>query len=351
MLSQAATALASAVNAPLTGPEKTRLTQVRSTNAAAEEAYLQGRLHLAGYGPEPARRALASFQRAVALDDNYGAAHACAALAYVKLAGFGVVSHADARVSARAEIRKAVEHGEGIAEAHAAEADIRLLYDWDWRGAEKELRRSLDLNPGFTYARNVYAQLLAAERRFDEALHISGETLQIDPNSITATVNHGMILYYKRDFAGAREAATRALAQDPSDPAAHLLEARVLEAQGQYDKALAAANRAIELTGNPGVGLRVVAIRLMAMAGYQDEARQAVTELEDGGRQGTFRVRPRDLAYLHLGFGRQPAALDAFESAFDERDPSLVWLTVDPRVDALRRQPRFVTMLQKLSPN
>jgi serine/threonine-protein kinase len=351
MLSQAATALASAVNAPLTGPEKTRLTQVRSTNAAAEEAYFQGRLHLAGYGPEPARRALASFQRAVALDDSYAAAHAGAALAYVKLAGFGVVSHADARVSARAEIRKAVEHGEGIAEAHAAEADIRLLYDWDWRGAEKELRRSLDLNPGFTSARNVYAQLLAAERRFDEALAISGETLQIDPNSTTATVNHGMILYYKRDFTGAQEFARRALAQDPSDPAAHVLEARVLEAQGQYDKAFAAAKRTIELTGNPGVSVRVVAIRLMAMAGYQDEAREAAAELENAGRQGTLRVRPRDLAYLHLGFGRPAAALDAFESAFDERDPSLVWLPVDPRVDPLRREPRFATMLKKLSSN
>jgi serine/threonine-protein kinase len=351
MLAQAATGLAGAVNAPLTGPEKTRLTQVRSTNAAAEEAYLQGRLHLAGFGPEPARRALASFQRAVALDDSHAAAHAGAALAYVKLAGFGVVSHADARVSARAEIRKAVEHGEGIAEAHAAEADIRLLYDWDWRGAEKEFRRSLDLNPGFTYARNVYAQLLAAERRFDEALDISDETLQIDPNSTTATINHGMILYYKRDFSGAQEFASRALAQDPSEPSAHVLEARALEAQGQYHKALGAAKRAIELAGNPGVSLRVVAIRLMALAGDQDEARQAATELENAGRQGTLRVRPRDLAYLYLGFGRLAAALDAFESAFDERDPTLVWLPVDPRVDALRREPRFAAMLQKLSSN
>ena len=200
MLAKITKALALAVHAPVTGSEDVRLRQHRPTSPAAEEAYLQGRLHLAGYGPEPARRALASFQRAVGLDSDYAAAHAGAALAYVKLAGFGVLSHADARVSARAEIRKSLESGEDIAEAHAAEADIKLLYDWDWTGAERELRRSLDLNPGFVYARNVYAQLLAAEGRFDESLKISEETLQIDPNASTPLVNHGMLLYLQARF-------------------------------------------------------------------------------------------------------------------------------------------------------
>ena len=349
MLSRAAKALALAVNAPVTGAESLRLGQLRPTSPAAEEAYLQGRLHLAGYGPEPARRALASFQRAVDLDSNYAAAHAGAALAYVKLAGFGVLSHADARLSARAEIRKALDSGEDIAEAHAAEADIKLLYDWDWAGAERELRRSLDLNPGFVYARNVYAQLLAAERRFDESLKISEETLQIDPNSSTATVNHGMLLYYKRDFSAARELAQRAVQQEPNDPAAHFLQARVFEAQRRYAEALAAANQAVQLAGNPGVNLRVVVIRLLALAGHPDEARAAAGELESAGTKGTLRVRPRDLAYLYLGLGRTAAALDAFEAAFDERDPSLVWLPVEPRVDVLRKEPRFQTLLQKLA--
>jgi serine/threonine-protein kinase len=349
MLSKAAKALVLAVNAPVTGAESVRLDQLRPTTPAAEEAYLQGRLHLAGYGPEPARRALASFQRASSLESNYAAAHAGAALAYVKLAGFGVLSHADARVSASAEIRQALEGGEDIAEAHAAAADLKLLYDWDWAGAERELRRSLDLNPGFVYARNVYAQLLAAERRFDESLKISEETLQIDPNSSTTMVNHGLLLYYKRDFAAAQKIAEQVVGQEPGYAGAHLLLARILEAQRRYPDALAEANQAVHLAGDPGAAVRVVAIRLLALAGHQREAHEAAGELERAGANGSLRVRSRDLAYLYLGLGRTAAALDAFEAAFDERDPSLVWLPVEPRVDILKQEPRFQALLQKLA--
>ena len=84
----------------MTGNETLRLEQVRATNAEAEEAYLQGRLHLASYGPDSAQRALDAFNRAVALDPGYGAAHAGAAVAYIRLGDSGVISLADARQSA-----------------------------------------------------------------------------------------------------------------------------------------------------------------------------------------------------------------------------------------------------------
>ena len=195
LLSDVARSMTRAVLAQVTKDEAVRLRQVRVTNPAAEEAYLQGRLHLVGYGKEAANRALQSFQRAIDADPGYAAAHASAALAYVKLASFAGVSHAEARLSARAEIRKALETGEDIAEAHAAEADLKLLYDWDWQGAEQELQRSIDLNPSFMYARNVYAQLLAAQKRFDEMLSLSEESLRMDPQSLDTLVNHGMLLY------------------------------------------------------------------------------------------------------------------------------------------------------------
>jgi serine/threonine protein kinase/tetratricopeptide (TPR) repeat protein len=341
-------ALAKAVNSRVTDDEELRLRQFRRTSPAAEEAYLQGRLYLAGYGPEPAKRALGSFQRAIELDSNHAAAHAGAALAYVKLAGFNVLSHQEGRASAQAEIRKAYESGEDIAEAHAADADIKFLYDWDWDGAEREYQRSLDLNPAFMHARNNYAQVLAARRRFDESLKISEETLRMDPQSGDARLNHGLLLYYKGDLNAAEEVVQRVVMQEPNNASAYLLRSRVAEARGRYAEGLVAANQAWRLAGNAGVNLRVVIIRLQALAGHHAEAAAAAVELEQAGANGTLRVRPRDLAYLYLGLGRTQAALDAFEEAFDERDPALVWLPVEPRVDVLRKEPRFQALLQKL---
>ena len=348
LLSDIARAMTRAVHAQVTDSEATQLEQARRTTPEAEEAYLQGRLHLSGYGPDAAARALKSFQRAIAADQNYAAAHASAALAYVKLAGFNAISHGEASGSARTAIRKAYDTGVDIAEAHAAEADILFLYDWDWKGAEREYLRSLELNPGFLHARNNYAQVLAARKRFDEMLSVSEESLRMDPQSVDALVNHGMLLYYKRDYAGADQVSQQALTMQPGNGFALILRSRVAEAQKRYDDALAAANEARRLSGEESVNLRVILIRLQALAGHLDEARAATTALERAGKNGTLRVRARDLAYIYLALGRTADALDQFERALDERDPSLVWLTVSPRVDVLRDEPRFKAILQKM---
>jgi len=351
LLSDTARALAAAVHVPITGAETTRLTQVRATSPAAEEAYLQGRLNLSNYGPGPAERALKSFQRAFELDPGFAAAHAGAALAYLRLGGTNVLTHSDARQSALAEVRKAMASGVDVAEAHAALGDIQFLYDWDWRGAEREYRRSLDLNPGFVTARKIFSQMLATRGRFDEAIALSEETLRLDPQSMDGLIAHGMLLYYKRDFDGAMKVAQRALTEDPGNPAGSLLAARVAEAQGRYDDAFASIKQAWQLSGNGGVNLRVLVIRLQALSGDVEGARAARAELESSAQAGTARLHDRDRALMSLAFGENRQALDAFDLGFGDRDPALVWLPVDPRVDALRRDPRFVLMLQKLSQN
>jgi tetratricopeptide (TPR) repeat protein/TolB-like protein len=349
LVSALARRLTSAVRAHVTAEETTRLTaQVRRTTPAAEEAYLQGRVHMAAYGRDAAARALRSFQRAIEADPDYAAAHASAALAYVKLAGFGGASYDAARVDARAEIRRAFETGAETAEAHTAEGVLRFLYDWDFAGAETELRRSLDLNPNFMHARLVYAQFLAAHKRFDEMLRLSDESLTLEPESVEQLVNHSVLLYYKRDYAGAEEFSNRALAIQPGNESAILARARVLEAQNRYQEALALANEAARLTREPSVNLRVVVIRLQALAGQMKEAIAATRALERAGAEGTLRVRPRDLAYTYVGLGRKADALTQFERALDERDPTLVYLGVAPRVDPLRDDPRFAAILAKI---
>lgn len=350
MLGAVTDALGRAIHARVNGAESLRR-QNRPTTPAAEEAYMQGRLHMANYGPEPARRALASFESALALDPHYAAAHAGAALAQVRLGDAGVLSLPEARLAALAHIRKAFENGDDSADAHAALAETKFLYDWDWDGAEREYRRSLDLNSGQVYARSVYAQLLAARRRFDQALATTEETMRIDPQSSQAVLNHGLVLYYKRDFVAAREMADRLIAQDPTSASAQLLAARVAEAQARYADSLEHVSRAMELSSGAAPNLRVMVVRAQALAGHTSEAAAGAAALDAAAANGSIRLRHRDRAYMELGMGRTDAALQAFEAALEERDPALVWITVDPRVDGLRRHPRFQRIIQALQIN
>ena len=140
-------AIANAVKAAVTPAEAGRLGAPRQTNPNAEEAYLRGRAELLSYGPEAARRALEAFHRALSFDAKHAGASAGLSRAYVVLGQFGMISEAEARQSALAAARAAVELGDDSAEAHRALGDLSFFFDWDWGTAEREYQRLLPSIP------------------------------------------------------------------------------------------------------------------------------------------------------------------------------------------------------------
>jgi serine/threonine-protein kinase len=342
-----ARSVANAVRAAVTPSEAARLKAGRQqTSPAAEEAYLLGRFHLDQYGAGSADQALKALERAMQLDPQHAGARAAAARAYVSLGVNGAITHAQARAQALAQARRAIDIDEGLAEAHAALAHIYFLYDWDWSGADREFLRSLDLNPSSRYARTFYADYLAAVGRFDEAVTQAEIAKRLDPQSGAAAREYALVLYYQRNFDAAELALREATAIEPNAAGGPLLQGRIDEARGRFDEALDATRRAAELSGGGRAPLRVAAIRLEALAGRRDEALAHLRELQRDAARGAVRLVPRDLAYAQLAFGNIDAAVGLFAQALADRDPSLVWLGVDPRVDSLRGDPRFREILR-----
>jgi tetratricopeptide (TPR) repeat protein/TolB-like protein len=343
-----AKAIAQAVNVAVTPAESARFSVARQTNPTAEEAYLLGRFHLDQYGAGSAEQALRAFQRALTADPQYAAAHVGAARAHVSLGANGAITHAQARSEGLKEARRALELDAEYAEAHAALAHILFIYDWDWAEAEREFKRSLELNPNSRYARTFYADCLAALGRFDEAVVHAEMAKRLDPQSGVAARQYALVLYYKRDFDGAERALQDALAIEPSGAANPLLQGRVDEARGRFPEALEKTQRAAELSGGGRAPLRIAVIRLEALAGNRQKAIADLTELRREAASRSIRLLPRDLAYVSLALNDTSGALDLFSQAFDDRDPSLVWLGVDPRLDPVRRDPRFHQLLKRI---
>jgi TolB-like protein/Flp pilus assembly protein TadD len=342
---EVARAIAASVRATITPGESARLSRPQQTNPAAEAAYLQGRVELAGYGADSARRALDAFERALTMDPDYAAANAGAAYAYIVLDAHRVITHQKARAKALAHVRRALGLRDDLAEAHATMADIEFLYDWNIAGAEQEYRTSLDLNPSLTSARAHYAEFLAATGRFDESLVQAGLVETLGPGDVPTLT--GLVLYYKGDYLAAEKAIRTALIPRPDAAALHILLGRVSEAQGRMTDALRATRVAMQLSGNV-VPLRVQMVRLEVLSGRPDRAHETLRDLEAVISQRSQQLEARDLAYIRLAFGDRAGALDAFDRALEERDPTLVWLGVDPRVDSLRPYPRFTAMLKQL---
>jgi tetratricopeptide (TPR) repeat protein len=344
--SAVADAVAHAVRAALTPAQSARLAASRQTNPEAEDAYLEGHTQLTQYGSGSFEKARKAFERALLLDPNHAGAHAGAARAYFNLGLYGKLPSTRARSLALAEVRQALDLQPDHAEAYATLAHIKFIYDWDWTEAQREFLQSIRLNPNSPYARVYYADDLAAMRRFGESLEQGAFARRLDPLSGAAARRYALFLYYKHDFRAATQTLDEAERIEPNNAGLPLLRSRIAEAEGRYDEALELANRAIELSGDPGVPLRIHQVSQQIRVGHTAEAMEALKALEAEAENGDIQLTSRDRAYIQIAFGNMERALQLFSQAVDERDPSVVWLGVDPRLDPLQHDARFRELLR-----
>jgi Tfp pilus assembly protein PilF len=347
MEKEIALAVARSVRAALTPGESARLARQAPTIGAAQQAYLEGVSYLAQNrrGPE-IRPALEALQRAIALDPTFAPPHAAAARAYVLLGFDGEIPQAEAYVAARAAAHRALALDPELADAHAALADVSFYYEWDWAAGEAEYVRAIDLAGSGSYARTRYAHLLAAAGRTDEARQQADQAVSIDPLTADVTLTAGLMAYYQRRYDEARDILRRVTVMDPRFPGAYRTLARIEEARGDFAAALDLTDRSIRLADRPIS--RAAALRLRALAGQTTLARQGLTQLK-----ARLAAEQRSLdapyeAYVRLALGEREAALELLSKAVEARDPAVLWMAVDPRLDPLRTDPRFQALLTRL---
>jgi serine/threonine-protein kinase len=340
-----ARAVTSSVHAALTREEAGRLQTPRATNAVAEQAYLDGRAHLAQFAAR-ASEALEAFQRAIATDPEFAPARAGAARAYVALGFDRRIPQPDARASALAEVTKAIELQPDLAEAHATLADLKFQYDWDFDGAEREYKAALDLDPSASLAASQYAQFLAAMKRLPEAQALADESVARDPLSAPAELTRALVLYYSRNFSAALASAKHAETLDRGLSTTHFLEGRILEAAGDLTGALR-ETRLATAGSSAAVGWQVQALSLQALSGDVAGARLGFAALANSPAAEYLAASPHE-AYFRLAVGEREAALRILDRAASERDPSLLWIDVDPRLDPIRREPAFTQLRSRI---
>lgn len=341
-----ASSIATAVHAPVSPAQASRMSTRRQTDPAAEDAYLQGVAHLDQYGGGDAEAARDAFKRALERDQNDPRAHAGLAQAYLQLGVSGDKTLTEAGTDALAEINQALAIDQESPEAHALLGYLRFNYHWDWSDAEREYLRSLNSNPNYVFARVMYADTLAGLHRFDEAVSQAKTAKDLAPGSGAAARRYAVILYYKRDLDGADRALDEAERIDPSNAGLPLLRARFAETRGRFEEALRTTTIALERAGGRSRSLRVQQLQQEALAGHREEALAGLRALEAEDAAHGRRVAPRDRAYIYLALGDRQRALELLSQAVDERDSRVIWLGVDPRLDALRGDPRFQRLLK-----
>lgn len=324
----------------LNSGEQEQLKSRWTENFEAYQLYLRARYYLARTEPDTLLKAIDLFRETIAIEPQAAPAYAGLAESYI-FASFLSGTHG-MLPKAREAAQKAIELDSRSAEAHVALGVVKEIYDWDWHGAEKEFKRAIEINPNYSMTYRHYGILLVGLRRFDEAFAMFQKGLHIDPLSLPLNAYFGLAYLCVNEPELAAEQCRKALDLDPNFlPALGFLSQAFVE-KGDFENAVKTALRQCELQRAP-ISLSNLAYAY-ACNGQTEEARKILAELE-APRHGY----PLFSALVYLALNEREKVWECLDKAFKERVVLLPnWLNSDPRFQALRDEPRFQELIERI---
>ena len=332
-------ALTRSIKTELKVAEQSRLGARREVDQRAYDAYLRGRFYFDRGEMDQARKL---FEEAGRVAPDWAPPYVGLANYYASLPFYSDVSPAEVLPKARTALAQALQLDETLAEAHAANAYIRAYYEWDWRAAEQEFRRALELQPNYADAYFSYSRFLASRRRLDEAIAQVDRAVELDPLSLPLLANRALLDYFAGRYAKAGSQLREILKSDSTDILAKWGLALVDEQEGRLDEAIAGLE---PITGSSLLRKSSLG-HAYAVAGKTTRARGVLTALQAESDQRY--VPSYWFALVYTGLGERTQALRYLERAYEERSTVLAYLLIDPRFAPLRSEARFVALARRL---
>jgi serine/threonine protein kinase/Flp pilus assembly protein TadD len=317
---------------------QTQQLATQPTNPQAYELVLKGRFYSNKGGTENQKKAIEYFQQAIAVYPNCALAYAGLADAYRFLGG----DPKEWLPKREAEVRRALELDENLAEAHFSMGQYQRDL-WQWQEAEREYKRAMQLNPNYAHAHSGLSGLLSLLGRHDEAIAEDRRARELDPAGVIINTVVGRTLHYARRYDEAIEHLKKTIELDQTSPSAHIRLGDVYVTKRLYREAVAEYHMAIKL----GDASNEVQTRLGAAYAKMGERERALDILK--GLQTSDRyVSAGQLAILYAALGEGEQAFASLERAYTDHTPSLQFLKVDPAFDSLRSDPRFADLIRRV---
>jgi TolB-like protein/DNA-binding winged helix-turn-helix (wHTH) protein/tetratricopeptide (TPR) repeat protein len=315
----------------------------------AYELCLRGKFFREQATEESARKAIESFQRAISLDPTYAPAHSGLADCYRLLGapGWEVEQPADLLAKAKAGAQRALALDPQSSEAHAVLSMVRLDYDWDLDGSEREVLEAIRLNPSSVQAHQYYSSTLTTMGRLDDAIREAHLAMELDPLSAIAGTSLAIRYWYAGRIDDAIAGFQKTLETSPEFAVAHWGLAQCYRAKGEMRRQIEELQRAVALSGNSAY-MRAHLAYGYAVSGDRARAEAIASELETESR-GRY-ASPYHTALIAAGLGDREAMMDALERAFVDRSGWMVFLQVEPEFERARQAPEFRRLLARVKP-
>ena len=316
----------------------------QKVNSEAYDEYLHGRFLWNRRTLENLQKSIGHYQQAIRLAPDFAPAYAALGDAYAVISLRGGPPPSETYPRARVAAEKALQLDDSLADAHALLGEVRVNYDFDWAGAEKEFRRAIELNPNYATGHQWYASFLVSMKRPQEAEAEIDKASMLDPLSLIINATRGETRYMARDSISAIKLCLHAQELDPNFTETYLFLGKAYEQQRQFREADSNFKRAMDLSsGRPGP--LILQAHAYALSGRKDLALASIDRLLSS-KHGY--VANSDVAAVYCALGQSSIAMTWLEKALANHEEGLNQLAVEPLFDGCRRDPQFHTLIQRL---
>lgn len=316
-------------------------------NREAYDCYLRGLFHAhrGERSREGLERAIEFYGEAVKRDPEYALAYAGLADAWFVLPNYSPYPRDRAYAEARKSAIKALELNPRLAEAHVAYGCYLSEVERDRRGEIEHFMKAVALKPGYAWGHNMLAYSLLYQGRIDEALQEGRRALDLDPLSCVISRDQGGYLYWAGKYDEAIEEFHKALELYPDHAWTHYyLGCSHLE-KAQYDKALAAFQRAF---GDSPHLFSIYQGLTYATMGKKAEARAILNDLLREEDSIDLSMKYFHLAALCLNAGEKEKGFLFLRKSEQNRDQQLGFIKIHPFFKHLHAEPEFQSVVRSM---
>jgi TolB-like protein/Tfp pilus assembly protein PilF len=314
-------------------------TSGRRVSPEAHDAYLRGRYNWFALNYETAR---VSFEKAIQLQPDYALAYSGLADYYAAGSVGGLLDPKVALPKGEALAQKALQLDDSAEEAHNSMAAAYLFHRWNWRAAEQESRRAIELNPNFAEAYHLYSFVLLALNRTDEAVEAQRTSQALDPFARPWALGAALVSVGK--YKEAETEIRQRLEALPTHRILHYELAQCLLMQGREKESMEELAEGIRFDGseNLAADVRTAFIR----AGNHGVQEWRLANLKQMASKDY--VSPLDFAFAYARLGQDDEAFRWLDKACDDHVPGLVWLQQKSELNRLRGDSRFQALIKRI---
>jgi TolB-like protein/Tfp pilus assembly protein PilF len=343
--SEVADRVASSLALELLPALRSDVTASKTTQPEAYDAYLKGRYLVTKDTLPDLERSIPYFDQATEKDPNFAAAYAAAVDARVLLAVWKNTPAGEVLPKAGADARKAIALDPALAEAYAALGAVNFRFEWNWPEAEKNIKRAVALNPSNPNHHILYADYLVSRGEIEATVSEVKQAIKLDPVSLLTNGLSAFLYLRAHRYDEAIAQANRMLELEPKSPAAHDCLARAYTYKGMYQEAREVMLKQMRLNGDKPEKIAAFS-RGDAKEAILNSYRQNPAWMKAAVQKGN-KIPAHSFAATYTQIGDKDQAFAWLEKSYAAREPSFVFLKINPVYDSLHSDPRFIELAKR----